>query len=74
MQAPAGTGRDGSDNRDRRGGSDGRHEHKKVKTFGKDSFSIDKETVDLRYVEQLADSEQTAALAHMLRFGVGAAF
>lgn len=69
----AGSGRDrrdGSDNRDRRGGSDGRHEHKKVKTFGKDSFSIDKETVDLRYVEQLADSEQTAALAHMLRFGL----
>lgn len=42
----------------------------KVKTFGKDSFSLDKETVDLRYVEQLADSEQTNALAHLLRYGL----
>lgn len=47
-----------------------RHEHKKVKTFGKDSFSLDKETVDLRYVEQLADSEQTCGLAHLLRYAV----
>ncbi len=45
-------------------------EHKKLKTFGRDSFSIDRETVDLRYVEQLADSEQTNALAHLLRFGL----
>ena len=43
------------------------NDRKKVKTFGIDSFSIDRETVDLRYVEQLADSEQTAALAYMLR-------
>lgn len=42
----------------------------KVKTYGKDSFSLDKETVDMRYVEQLADSEQTSALAHMLRYGL----
>ncbi len=42
----------------------------KVKTFGKDSFSLDKETVDLRYVEQLADSEQTSALAHLLRYAL----
>ena len=41
----------------------------KIKTFGKDSFSLDKENVDLRYVEQLADSEQTNALAHLLRHG-----
>lgn len=60
----------GGSGRDRRDGGDSRHDHKKVKTFGKDSFSIDKETVDLRYVEQLADSEQTAALAHMLRFSL----
>ncbi|MCI8658825.1 MAG: ABC-ATPase domain-containing protein [Lachnospiraceae bacterium] len=52
-----------------RGGND-RHEHMKVKTFGKDSFSLDKETVDMRYVEQLADSEQTNALAHLLRYGL----
>ncbi len=51
-------------------GRDSRHEHKKIKTFGKDSFSLDKETIDMRYVEQLADSEQTNALAHLLRFGL----
>ncbi len=38
----------------------------KVKTQGKDSFSIGKETVDLRYVEQLEDGEQTAALGKIL--------
>ncbi len=53
----------------RRGGGD-RPEHKKVKTFGRDSFSLDKETVDLRYVEQLADSEQTCGLAYILRYAV----
>ncbi len=47
-----------------------RHEHMKIKTFGRDSFSLDKESVDLRYVEQLADSEQMNALAHLLRCGV----
>ena len=42
----------------------------KVKMFGKDSFSLDKETVDFRYVEQLADSEQTCALAYLLRYAL----
>ncbi len=50
-------------------GAGSRHEHMKIKSFGKDSFSLDKENVDLRYVEQLADSEQTNALAHLLRYG-----
>ena len=65
------------DNRknDRRGGgnrrgNDARYEHMKVKTFGRDSFSLDKETIDLRYVEQLADSEQTNALSHLLRYAL----
>ncbi len=53
-----------------RTGTDKRHEHMKIKTFGRDSFSLDKETVDLRYVEQLADSEQTNALAYLLRYGL----
>lgn len=39
----------------------------KVKVYGRDSFQIGKETVEMRFVEQLADSEQTAALAQMLR-------
>lgn len=45
-------------------------ERKKIKTLGKDMFSIDRETVDLRYAEQLADGEQTAALAYLLRFAL----
>ena len=36
----------------------------KIKVFGKDSVSINKETIDLRYVEQLADPEQTASLGY----------
>lgn len=39
----------------------------KIKQFGKDSFSIGKETVDLKYVEQILDSEQTTALAYCLK-------
>ena len=46
------------------------HEHMKTKLYGKDSFSVDKETVDLRYVEQLVDAEQTAALSYFLRYGL----
>lgn len=54
----------------RRGGRGNRshNEHMKTKVFGKDSFSLDKDTIDLRYVEQLADSEQTCALAYLLRY------
>ncbi len=47
---------------------DSGHDRKKIKVFGKDSFSLDKQTVDMRYVEQLADSEQLNGLAHMLRY------
>ena len=56
-----------------RGAEDGRRGERngrKIKTMGKDAFSIDRETVDLRFVEQLADPEQTSALAHLLRFGL----
>ena len=40
----------------------------KVKTQGRDGVSINHETIDLRYVEQLADTEQLTALAHCLRY------
>lgn len=40
----------------------------KLKTLGKDAFQINKETVDLRYAEQLCDSEQTAALGYALMY------
>ena len=43
-------------------------EHMKIKAFGKDGFSLDKENIDLRYLEQLNDPEQTAALAYILRY------
>ena len=43
-------------------------ERAKLKVLSKDAFSINRETVDLRYVEQLADVEQTAALAQLLRY------
>ena len=39
----------------------------KCKVMGKDGFSIDRQYVDLRLVEQIADSEQVAALAGILR-------
>lgn len=64
--------RGGRDDRgdSRRGGKDDRRgdDRIKVKVFGRDSFQVAKEPVDLRFVEQLADSEQTAALAQMVRF------
>lgn len=44
-----------------------KHDQVKIKQFGRDSFSIGNMDVDLKYVEQLVDSEQTAALARILR-------
>lgn len=42
----------------------------KLKFHGKDAFQIDRQTVDLRYVEQLADAEQTACLAYLLKYAL----
>lgn len=61
------SGRGGHGEYGGRGGND-RPERIKVKVYGKDAFQVAKEPVDLRFVEQLADSEQTAALAQMVRF------
>lgn len=38
----------------------------KMKVMGKDSISINKETIDLRYVEQLVDTGQLAGLANIV--------
>lgn len=38
----------------------------KIKVMGKDSISINKETIDLRYVEQLVDTGQLAGLANVV--------
>lgn len=68
---PRFTRRERGGGRDRRGGQDGgRYEHMKIKSFGLESFSLDKESVNVRYLEQLADSEQVTALAYLLRFGL----
>ena len=40
----------------------------KIKVMGKDGFSINHENVDLRYLEQIADVEQVAALAYCLKY------
>lgn len=45
-----------------------KHDQIKLKQFGKDSFSIGKDTVELKYVEQLVDSEQTTTLSHIMKY------
>ena len=42
----------------------------KAKSFGLESFSLDREEVNVRYLEQLLDSEQVNALAHLLCYGL----
>lgn len=51
-----------------RGGHGGRQEHMKVRSSGLESFSLDKNTVNVRYLEQLADHEQVEALAYLTRY------
>lgn len=60
----------GYDRRGHRGDSREREDRIKVKVYGKDSLQVGKEPVELRFVEQLIDSEQTAALAQMLRYSI----
>ena len=40
----------------------------KLKTMGRDAVMIGHETIDLRYVEQLVDSEQLNTLGQIVRF------
>ena len=40
----------------------------KMKTMGREAVSIDRETIDLRYVEQIVDSEQVTALGHCVKY------
>lgn len=40
----------------------------KLKTMGREAVSIDRETIDLRYVEQIVDSEQVTALGHCVKY------
>lgn len=45
-----------------------RHDQIKLKQFGRESFSIGRETVDLKYVEQIVDTEQTTTLSYIMRY------
>ena len=40
----------------------------KVRTRGWDTVSIDKMDIDLRYLEQITDESQTAALAYLMQY------
>lgn len=40
----------------------------KLKTMGKDAFSLNRDTIELRYIEQIVDSEQTTALGYCLLY------
>lgn len=56
---------------DRRPAPDGafwENERLKLKAMGLDGISLNKEVVDLRYVEQLVDTEQLNALGYLLRY------
>ncbi|MDO5540407.1 MAG: ABC-ATPase domain-containing protein [Eubacteriales bacterium] len=48
----------------------GEPERLKVKVHGKSGFALGKQDVDLHYVEQLIDTEQTAALGLILKYAV----
>ena len=49
-------------------GSSHVEERLKIKRLGKTAFALGHEELDLRYVEQLVDGEQTQALACLLRY------
>ncbi|MCD7980985.1 MAG: ABC-ATPase domain-containing protein [Clostridiales bacterium] len=62
-------GKDSRSGGDRPGnGNRGREERIKTKVMSTDGFSLNHDMVDLRYVEQITDSEQTAALAKMMKY------
>ena len=45
-------------------------ERLKVKVMGRDGFALGRQNVDLRYIEQITDSEQTASLGLILKYAV----
>lgn len=40
----------------------------KMKTLGREAVQLNRETIDLRYVEQITDSEQVTALGYCMRY------
>ncbi len=45
----------------------GKRERMKVKARGRDTVTLGRTDVDVRYLEQIADAEQTTALAYLMR-------
>lgn len=45
-----------------------RDDRLKMKVLGRDSLQVDKEVIELRGVEQIADTEQIAALGYLLKY------
>lgn len=46
----------------------GRDDRFKMKVLGRDSLQFDRDVVELRFVEQIADTEQIAALGYLLKY------
>lgn len=65
-----GYGRGRGNGRRDHGGKDtgNREERVKIKTTGCDTVSVNKENIDMRYVEQLADNEQMTSLGYILNY------
>lgn len=52
----------------RGGHGDNRDNRVKIKSMGKEGVSLNKENINLHYVEQIADSEQVTALGYLLAY------
>ncbi len=61
-RCPLGTGASGQ----RGSKAEDDHHRVKIKTTGRDSIFLDKELIDMRYVEQVTDNEQMVTLGHLL--------
>ena len=66
--APKSTGLPNLDRRPKASPEFRRGDRWKLKALGREGVSIQRETIDLRYVEQLTDSEQTAALGYCVLY------
>lgn len=47
------------------------HQIEKARVHGWDTISLDKTEIDLRYMEQIVDESQTAALAYLMQYMLG---
>lgn len=52
----------------KKGSIDSGHKGVKIKTLGIDGLSINKDTIDLRHVEQLVSFEQVTALGYIMKY------